>query len=113
VFGITVFWIQKMIGLQSLIDYSQYTVLFGFLLGFGALFGDLIESFFKRRLNIKPGKPFIPFDQLDLAIGAILLTWPLYSYKWIEILVILALTFVLPILANRIGYALKIRNVKI
>ena len=40
----------------SLIDYSVANpVILGFLLGFGALLGDLVESFFKRRFNISPG----------------------------------------------------------
>ncbi|MFC1728024.1 CDP-2,3-bis-(O-geranylgeranyl)-sn-glycerol synthase [Nanoarchaeota archaeon] len=115
--GIIVFLIQQQIGVKSLIDYSQYSllggVLFGFLLGFGALSGDLIESFFKRRVGIKPGKSWIPFDQIDLAIGALIFTWAVYSYSLPEVLAILGLTFVLPILANRIGYTLKIRDVSI
>lgn len=42
----------------SLIDYSKINFLFfGFLMGFGAICGDLIESFFKRRINLKPGQP--------------------------------------------------------
>ncbi len=46
--------------------------LFGFLLGFGALFGDLVKSFFKRRLNIKEGKSWFPFDSIDYVLGALL-----------------------------------------
>ncbi len=34
----------------SIIDYPYYNVLLlGFLLGFGALFGDMVKSFFKRQ----------------------------------------------------------------
>jgi len=35
----------------------------GIILGFGALAGDSIESFFKRRFGIKPGNSWFPFDQ--------------------------------------------------
>ena len=42
----------------------------GFLLGFGALFGDIVESFFKRRIGIPPGKPWIPFDEIDHVVGS-------------------------------------------
>src|SRR3989338_5984946 len=41
----------------ELVDYSNWLLL-GFLLGFGAMIGDLAKSFFKRRLNFAPGKPF-------------------------------------------------------
>ena len=42
-----------------------------FSLCFGALLGDLIESFFKRRVGIARGADWIPFDQLDFLVGAI------------------------------------------
>lgn len=46
-----------------------------FLLGFGALFGDSLKSFFKRRRGKDPGHAWIPFDQIDFVLGATLLTW--------------------------------------
>ena len=54
----------------SMLDYSNF-LLIGFLLGFGGLFGDLIKSFIKRQLKIKPGISWFPFDQVDYSIGAI------------------------------------------
>jgi CDP-2,3-bis-(O-geranylgeranyl)-sn-glycerol synthase len=38
---------------------------------FGALFGDIIESFFKRRIGKKRGESWVPFDQLDFILGAL------------------------------------------
>jgi CDP-2,3-bis-(O-geranylgeranyl)-sn-glycerol synthase len=38
---------------------------------YGALLGDIIESFFKRRRNIKRGQDWIPFDQLDFILGVL------------------------------------------
>ena len=52
----------------------QTALLYGFLVSFGSLVGDSIKSFFKRRVGIKPGKDWIPFDQLDYSIGALLLS---------------------------------------
>lgn len=49
-------------------------ILWGFLAGFGALLGDSIESFFKRRIGIPRGESWVPFDQIDYALGAIALT---------------------------------------
>ncbi len=42
-----------------------------FSLCFGALLGDLIESFSKRRVGIARGDDWIPFDQLDFLVGAL------------------------------------------
>lgn len=38
---------------------------------YGALLGDLIESFFKRRKGISRGKDWIPFDQIDFILGVL------------------------------------------
>lgn len=54
----------------------------GMLLGASALVGDMIKSFFKRRLNIPSGHSWIPFDQIDLALGATIATW------WLGVLTI-------------------------
>jgi len=40
-------------------------------IAYGALFGDVIESFFKRRRNIKRGQDWIPFDQVDFILGVL------------------------------------------
>jgi CDP-2,3-bis-(O-geranylgeranyl)-sn-glycerol synthase len=42
-----------------------------FSLCFGALAGDIVESFFKRRLGKERGQDWIPFDQLDFLVGAL------------------------------------------
>jgi CDP-2,3-bis-(O-geranylgeranyl)-sn-glycerol synthase len=42
-----------------------------FALCFGALVGDIVESFFKRRIGKDRGQDWIPFDQLDFLIGAL------------------------------------------
>ena len=44
---------------------------FGAWLGLCALLGDLLKSFFKRRLTIAPGRPWIPFDEIDWVAGAL------------------------------------------
>jgi len=38
---------------------------------YGALFGDIIESFFKRRRGISRGNNWIPFDQIDFILGVL------------------------------------------
>ena len=81
-------------------------------MGFGALTGDVIKSFFKRRAGIAPGKKFIPFDQTDFVIGALLFITPIFDLTLKIFAVALILSFVLDILVNHIAFYLKIRNEK-
>ncbi len=47
----------------------EWTV-YGFLSGAGAMSGDLLNSFIKRRLGMRPGQSFIPLDQISFVVGA-------------------------------------------
>jgi CDP-2,3-bis-(O-geranylgeranyl)-sn-glycerol synthase len=97
----------------SIVPYDQYNFAFlGFLMGFGAMLGDLIKSFFKRQVGKKPGEKFFPFDQVDFLLGALLLTSIVFRPSW---KVILFLILVIPFFhvgLNRIGYILKIQKTK-
>ena len=42
-----------------------------FSICFGALMGDIIASFFKRRIGKERGQDWIPFDQLDFIAGVL------------------------------------------
>jgi CDP-2,3-bis-(O-geranylgeranyl)-sn-glycerol synthase len=46
-----------------------------FSICFGALIGDIIESFFKRRRGKKRGENWIPFDQIDFILGVLFLSF--------------------------------------
>jgi len=97
----------------SLIPYNQINfVLLGFLYGFGCLFGDLVESFVKRRFNIKPGGIFFPWDQLDLLIGALIFVSITYVPP-IEIIVFLIIAVpIFHIAFNYLGYYLGLQKEK-
>jgi len=62
-------------------------ILILFSLCFGALLGDVIESFFKRRVGKDRGQDWIPFDQLDFLLGALVV-----SFFMSELLSLLRLT---------------------
>ncbi len=95
-----------------LLDYEKINLfLYAFLFGIGALTGDLIKSFFKRRLNIAPGKPFIPFDQIDFVLGAWLFLLPFYPPPWQNLLAVLIIMPFLHFLTNIIGYFLGLKKV--
>ena len=95
----------------SFFDYQNW-LLFGFLMGFGALAGDTVKSFFKRRTGIRPGDKFIPFDQIDFVVGAFAFTAPIFGTTFKIILVSLFLAFFLHVLANHLAFYLKIRKEK-
>jgi CDP-2,3-bis-(O-geranylgeranyl)-sn-glycerol synthase len=62
---------------QNRFDLSNYGLIsmslqLGFLLGLGAIAGDSVKSFFKRRLKIKRGAEWPILDQLDFIVGALL-----------------------------------------
>ncbi|MEM0467345.1 MAG: CDP-2,3-bis-(O-geranylgeranyl)-sn-glycerol synthase [Candidatus Thermoplasmatota archaeon] len=64
-----------------LTDFSAFPLMIPILfsLCFGALLGDIVESFFKRRLGKERGSDWIPFDQLDFILGALTLCFILSS----------------------------------
>lgn len=95
----------------SFINYSNWIAV-GLLLGFGALFGDSVKSFFKRRFDLKPGEKFIPWDQIDYTLGALLFIAIIFMPSWQIVLISVILSFVLHILVNHIGYYLGLREVK-
>ncbi|MFH1668903.1 MAG: CDP-archaeol synthase [Candidatus Woesearchaeota archaeon] len=120
IYAVVIVYIQKILFLDfaafrhiSLIDYSSTNVLLlGFLLGFGTLFGDLTESFFKRRRGIGSGQPWIPWDQLDLVIGALIFLAIIYIPP-ISVVAFLIITVpILHVASKHIGYYLGISEKK-
>ncbi len=112
IFGIITAFIQSLINYQplNLIDYTfPKWLIIGFLLGFGAIFGDLIKSFFKRRFSIKSGDRFFPFDQLDFVVGALLFCYPFLPSLKVAI-TLLIISPLLHIVVNHIAYYTKIRK---
>ncbi|VVB70729.1 CDP-archaeol synthase [uncultured archaeon] len=88
--------------------YEQLAVLTG--LSLGAMLGDIVAAFFKRRLGLKRGAPLFVIDQLDFVIGSWLLTliiaphWFWQNFTLTIVLIVLAITPILHRLTNIIGY---------
>ncbi len=95
----------------ALVDYSQW-IFIGFMLGFGALVGDLLKSMIKRRLSIQPGSRFFPFDQVDFVMGGLLFVSIVVPLSWSIIVTLLFVSVVLHIITNHIAYYTGIRNEK-
>jgi len=49
-------------------------------ISFGALICDIVESFFKRRIGKVRGEDWIPFDQLDFIVGALLFSFAMAGF---------------------------------
>ena len=90
-------------------------------LSFGAILGDLLGSFIKRRLKVERGAKFPILDQYDFVIGSwlllLILSWGWFHEHFIEGYNILALVSVLvvtPFLhraVNIIGYKMGKKQV--
>jgi CDP-2,3-bis-(O-geranylgeranyl)-sn-glycerol synthase len=92
----------------SLLDYSNlsYALFIGLLLSLGAMVGDTVKSFFKRQMNVAPGKSWFPFDQIDFILGAFLFVWPFISIDGGYMAISLAVFFVGHVLVNITAYFL-------
>ena len=93
--------------------FSQYNgLIFGLWLGLGIAFGDISFAFIKRRLRLRPGFPFIPFDQTNYVLGACLFIEPMLHLGLIFWSTLFVLTFVIHIVFNRLGYNLGLHKAK-
>lgn len=80
------------------------------LMGLGALVGDAVESFFKRRRNLSPGQTWFPFDQTDYIIGGLLFAAPFSRLSWQLVLTVLFLYLGLHVTIVYTCYLLGIRD---
>ncbi len=89
------------------------------LASYGAVVGDLIGSFLKRRFDIKSGAPFWIVDQLDFALIALLfvsipgLIFPnLFILPDVFIIIFLIiLTPAVSVIANTVAYIIGLKDV--
>lgn len=111
------FYVQKWLYVKgfvalALFDYSTASIAVGFALGFGALIGDAVESFFKRQLKIKSGQPLYFFDQIDYVIGSLLFALIFIEINWVVFGILLVVSPLLTIAVNHLSFYLNIRGEK-
>ena len=116
--GGLIFYLQKLAyasGFKAwaLIDYLDFSVTLGLLLGAGAIVGDLVESYYKRKAGIKSGEPWFVFDQIDFVIGGLVFAFILYVPPAEVSLILLIVSPLLHLLVKYIGYKLGIEKNKI
>lgn len=112
--GIFIAYIQFTLNLTiNITDYSNWLAI-GFLLSFGALFGDSVKSFIKRQKGIKPGERFFPWDQLDSIIGSLAFAsfFIFPEFRLQAVLLLLVLTPILTIIINHLAFYTGLRKEK-
>ncbi len=91
-------------------DSWQYVSL-GFLVSLGAILGDLVKSFFKRRAGILQGKDLLLVDQLDFVAGGVILGLSYYAPTLVEIGLIAMLTVIVHRASNFAAFKLSLKKV--
>lgn len=85
-------------------------LIWGGALALGALGGDTIKSFFKRQLDIQPGKNWVPFDQLDFVAGTLLVTALFLDLPLRFYVIAVLLGLLLHPLFNLLGWVLHLKD---
>lgn len=87
-----------------------FIVLVGAALGFGALVGDAVESYFKRRSQVPAGESWFPFDQTDYIVGGVLFASFFVSLGLADILRITLIYFGLHLMMSYVGYLTGVKK---
>jgi len=107
---LSVFLITLFFGKYTLLLYHNY-LLVGILLCAGAMGGDVLGSFIKRRSGIPRGGRVFLLDQLDFVFGGIALSYWLVIPTPLEATLIIVITLLAHCLANYAAFKLKMKSV--
>lgn len=108
-----VVWLQQLFtrhssslaALTADIHFTQLpTLVLGPLFGLGAIGGDTVKSFCKRRRGIPSGEPWLPFDQVDYILGSIIATIAVVRLSFSVYLWAILLWPLIHIIATTVGY---------
>lgn len=89
---------------------SQFNVGLGFVISFGALTGDLVHSFVKRRIGIAEGSPLPIADQIDFVVGAVLFSLLVSPPPLLTIIIIFVITLPVHVLTNIFAYLFGVKK---
>ncbi len=99
----------SLVGLgESFVD--PRLALAGFAISLGAVSGDLLGAFVKRRLSVKPGGPLPILDQLDFVLGGLLLSFPFLPMSLVSVLIVVLVTPPIHLGTNLGAYLLGIKK---
>jgi CDP-2,3-bis-(O-geranylgeranyl)-sn-glycerol synthase len=110
--------IEILANIKDVDFWGEKPIIIFFLLSFGALFGDMTASFYKRRKNLDRGEKYSLLDMYDFIAMSLLLTL-IFGESWLETWILdgykplFTLLIATPILhrgVNIIGFKLGIKN---
>jgi len=90
----------------------QFNMLVGSMIAFGALVGDLVHSFIKRRIGLVEGSPLPVADQLDFVLGAILFSLPVSASPphLLTLALVIVITPPIHLFTNFVAYILGVKK---
>jgi len=86
------------------------SALLGLFLGLGAMFGDLLGSFIKRRLGMRRGRAFPILDQDDFVVGAFVFASFLVAIELSWVALYVTITPIFHFIASFIGHKLGVKR---
>lgn len=89
----------------------EITLIHGFMLSLGALVGDLIGSFVKRRVDLAPGAPAPLLDQLNFVFGAYFFSYLLTKQiDYDQFFVLILITPTIHLFFNAIAWLYRLKK---
>jgi CDP-2,3-bis-(O-geranylgeranyl)-sn-glycerol synthase len=99
----------SLVGLgESLVD--PRLAVAGLVISIGAVLGDLLGAFVKRRLGMSPGRLFPVVDQLDFVLGALAFSYWLFPMNLLSTLIVILVTPPIHLGTNLGAYLLGLKK---
>ncbi|KON30792.1 hypothetical protein AC482_03030 [miscellaneous Crenarchaeota group-15 archaeon DG-45] len=99
------------IAVGTAVGLLQFEPMRGLLMAVGAIGGDLIIAFAKRRLGLRPGAPFPVADQLGFIVAALALASLVPPRPtWDRVVAIIIATVPIHIITNIFAWLLKLKG---
>jgi len=96
---------------ETIVPLIQNYFALAILLAAGAIFGDLVKSFLKRRIGIKSGQRWLIADQWDFVLGAFALSLVARAPEVEVFVIILLATLFIHVATNFAAFKLKLKSV--
>ncbi len=107
--GILQIYLQPFMGPFYILQF-QHSILTVILLATGAMVGDLIGSFVKRRFGLERGAPTPILDQLDFLVFSLAVVSVIISIEFSWVIFLLIITPILHYSSNIFVFTLKLKD---
>ena len=94
----------------TLVGFLQGNLLGGSAQATGAILGDLLSSFLKRRYDLTPGSSMPIVDQLDFITLAVILSHPFQATNLLSVAIFMIITVPIHYATNYIAWLLKLKK---